>query len=281
MILLPRYRVPQLKPPTGVVLNAFHPLAQGLRICVTLADIHGSNAAGDFYTNYADAGNPAKLGNAGNGLTVSDTSGERGLNTTATGWLELLQTPPVNGLNTCTFYVRASQPTSTSNFQNVFICSNNSNAQDTGIFVQQSTTQWGFQCSTPSNVFITTPSVAGVQDVVGTYDGVTERLFINGVQQVTGAQSGAIESTMTKMKMMGSSVGSTEFGGIFICGMLWTRTLSPTEVMQLTISPYQMFYSSGKALFASGAGGSSSAHMRKTSAITGTRVGSRQMVRTF
>ena len=71
--------------------------------------------------------------------------------------------------------------------------------------------------------------------VVGTYDNVTMRLYINGTEAVAAAQSGALIQSPNNAAFgaYAGASGTSDFDGRLDEIGIWNRTLSPAEVLQL------------------------------------------------
>jgi hypothetical protein len=76
----------------------------------------------------------------------------------------------------------------------------------------------------------TTIAVNAWSHLAATYDGVTQRLYINGVQVASRAQSGPIATSTGALRIGGNSVWGEYFKGYIDEVKLYKRALSPAEI---------------------------------------------------
>lgn len=126
-------------------------------------------------------------------------------------------------------------PTKNSGVQNV-ICKS-SLSQNTGYIYPRTNDGWvnsifylhigGWQ-----TLSATWPGLNNWYHTVGTYDGATMIIYINGVQAATRSQSGTI-TTNTNYLALGQQPGYGEYyGGRLAEARMYTRALSATEITQ-------------------------------------------------
>lgn len=112
---------------------------------------------------------------------------------------------------------------------------------------------------------------AGVlYQAVGTYDGATQKIYINGTIDVTqpsssGIPTGAIYFGLGHNVYSGSHYGGARtLPGTIPLARVWNRALSPTEIQSLYVDPYAMIQAP-RRLFPIPAGGSGTAWTRAAS----------------
>jgi PKD repeat protein len=66
--------------------------------------------------------------------------------------------------------------------------------------------------------------------LAATYDGTTQRLYVNGVQVATRAQSGKIQTSSDPLRIGGNSVWGEYFTGLIDEVRVYNRALSPGEI---------------------------------------------------
>jgi fibronectin type 3 domain-containing protein len=77
----------------------------------------------------------------------------------------------------------------------------------------------------------TAPVSAGVwTHVAGTYDGTTQRLYVNGAQVASLALSGSITTSTSPVKIGGNAIWSEWFTGLIDEVRIYSRALSPAEI---------------------------------------------------
>ena len=291
MILSSRYRggsftgVP--KPPLPASLNYNHPLCNGLKVCCVFNDGHSLQNINDTYYNYADPHFVPVLTTGPDKLNFTTVGGLSGLQATSA------QTPvvnfgssPINGLGKFSMAMRATFTPQQTLYQWILSSGNPAGpgTSQGGLFVPNNQNTWEFTCNASGggNLAVdVAPTGTGIaDDVVGVYDGAAMRIYKNGIQAATTAQSGTVGSNDTGLFMFcnpsGPSNNST-FNGLVSYVMLWTRALSALEVQMLRVDPYQMFYV--RSLPVSPTVASSSITMRRSLAAYGARAGSRQVHR--
>ena len=86
-----------------------------------------------------------------------------------------------------------------------------------------------------SSAFIVeTPEIVGVKThIVGTYNGATIKVYINGVEMDSLACTGAIEATSAAMRIGSAVEGNNFFGGKIDEVSIWNRGLDAGEVLEL------------------------------------------------
>jgi len=80
---------------------------------------------------------------------------------------------------------------------------------------------------------ITTPVVGEWYHLVGTWDGVLVKIYVNGVLEQTVGRTGSIYSSTIPVKIGSSSFDARWFNGIIDEVNLWDRVLTQTEVTQV------------------------------------------------
>ncbi len=123
-----------------------------------------------------------------------------------------------------------------------------------------------------------------VCDVIATYDGANQRVFLNGIQQgATTAQSwGAITSTNLGWWVGGRhSAGTTSFAGTMYHTAWWNRCLRVEEVEQLAAEPYAFITPPGpKILYFDLSTSSGPSNVTGSASISGTGIVAATGVRT-
>jgi hypothetical protein len=73
--------------------------------------------------------------------------------------------------------------------------------------------------------------------VVGTYDGATLRLYVNGTQVSSQAKTGALQVTATPLRIGGDTYSGEFFRGLIDNLRIYNRALSATEIQQDMVTP--------------------------------------------
>lgn len=74
--------------------------------------------------------------------------------------------------------------------------------------------------------------------VIGTYDGSNAYVYINGVQDATGAGSGSSATVADTIYIGARNTGSLFFSGVIDEVLIYNRALSSYEVQQLYVDPF-------------------------------------------
>lgn len=125
----------------------------------------------------------------------------------------------------------------------------------------------GYDGASKQAISTTSISTSARQHIVGTYDGVNLRLYVDGNLEATTAcgaiQYGAVAtvgSAIAAMPLTTSASAWRRFWpGTIESAMIFDRALSPSEVRRMTIDPYSMFRRPGQmpVVFDGGGGGGS------------------------
>lgn len=77
----------------------------------------------------------------------------------------------------------------------------------------------------------------------GTWDGATQRIFVNGIPAGAASKSGAMDSYTAPLTLMGSepSAGQGPFNGELAFAYVARRALPPSAVLTLSLNPWQLF----------------------------------------
>lgn len=90
----------------------------------------------------------------------------------------------------------------------------------------------------------TTAYGTGWNHVAGTYDGATIRLYINGKQDSSVAETGTPQTTTTDLRLGVLTTAPAEgYPGDIDCVRIYNRTLSANEIQRLYVEPYAGIYS--------------------------------------
>ncbi len=88
--------------------------------------------------------------------------------------------------------------------------------------------------ATDINLVFATPVVTGVwQHWVATYDGAVMRLYLNGVQVASQAQTGNIDGSNQEVYLAHRKLEARRFLGAMSVAAIWSRCLSAAEVREL------------------------------------------------
>jgi hypothetical protein len=265
MILAPTYRGVR-KPSASATINWNHPLSRGLKICTLFNEgkIVDATASSTQARNYADPSNPA-IGFNTNQLNPASTVGRGGasrglINNSANAPGFQYKTIPINGVSQFTMFVRATeQLNGVADPNPIFLAATapivSFTQYQNGIYIYfGSTNGWHFVTTASSQVFVNAGYIGGAgsasllaTDACGVYDGTNAIFYGNGLKMASAAQSGTVSTSTTLSHFSDTTNNSAEtYAGVLVCAMLWTRALTPAEVLSLSISPYQMFYTGGK-----------------------------------
>jgi hypothetical protein len=117
---------------------------------------------------------------------------------------------------------------------------------------------WFINTTAPSNVSGTTSVANGVwYHLVGTYDGANMRLYVDTVQEATGAKTGAIASSTRPLTFLNDPQWTQMTDGWIGLARVWNRALTATEVRQLYADPYLFIARPRDAALSTSGGGSS------------------------
>ncbi len=201
-----------------------------------LGEASGSVAADSVATNPGAYANGVTLGAAS---LTSDKS-----NTAASfnGVKNYVSVPSVAGLSptsalTLEVWVRPAAKPAAGSFASVVTKTESYSLQFNGPQLEFTTIQGGTRrrVQAPAGAVL----AGQAYHVVGTYDGTTQRLFINGVQVASGSFAGAINAN-TNSLLMGSWNGTSEFlSGTIDDVALYAKVLTPVQIAN--------HYSVGKA----------------------------------
>lgn len=229
-----------LRQPNNPILDPTHPLSKGLVGCWLFNKIPANNA------NYAGAiacedisiyGNPCTYNSFDNQTNIIDSHhGGTSYNNTdinhqlraaagsqynsnlfsVTGWVKL----PSGGLSAGGAVISKRQ---------IGLCFALRNA---------ATATWQFYTQTGALVFATGgTAVVGWQFVAGTYDGVNNRVYVNGALGATAAQTGTVANQTSRVCFGGGDLEAATGGSIEGC-RYYNRVLSAAEIAWLFAEPY-------------------------------------------
>jgi len=195
---------------------------------ITVSDQSGSNNTGTI-TNatWAGAGN----GKFGNALSFNGTNA-------------FVSVPDSASLDVTTGMTLEAwvKPTTVTNFRTIAVKETSGNLVY-GLYAGSDTNKPQSQVTVGTPRLVDAPSAIPTgswSHVAMTYDGTTERLYVNGTQVASGAFSGTISTSNSPFKIGGNAIWGEWFNGLIDEVRLYNRALSAAEIqtdMNAAISP--------------------------------------------
>lgn len=223
-------------------INWGHPIAKDLKICLLCNTSNSRNAR----INLADPSNNGVLVEGFGPVNTFKTLEGFSINNTdplSTARIELTRKLIGSGANSISIMTRAIPVASASAYTRI-VSLEYTNSTNATCGLYQDTTNWRFYVQGAGDLPIAV-STGGVADTIcGVYNKITQRLYKNGFQVASSAQTTALDSSGVVWDILsGRGLASINFLGAIFYAMVWLRPLSAAEVLQLAYDPFCFLYS--------------------------------------